>query len=269
VQTVPFVEFGKLKDTRDSKLRQLQEKGTQVYFLDSDKVAYLVYPSFREQDPERSIDNAFQAIKDKKPQDLIIDIRGNGGGDSINGDYLFSYLYAEKFRQYSKVRLKVSEEIMSDPEQLRHEEILSEYAGLAGLTQTLRIEERSMPKPNAFFTGRVFLLVDNGSFSAAVGFATAFRDYNVGTILGYETGGVPISFGNFYNLELRNSGLFCTISIKQHFNSTPRPGDDEHGLIPDIPMTSELLKPYQSEDDPVLAYTLDHIKKTRGSVRGE
>jgi len=62
---------------------------------------------------------------------------------------------------------------------------------------------------------------------------------------------------------LKNSGIWCTVSAEQFVNSKPRPGDDEHGIIPDIPMSDMTLKPYLKEDDPVLALTLDYIKRTR------
>jgi len=42
-----------------------------------------------------------------------------------------------------------------------------------------------------------------------------------------------------------------------------RLSDDEHGIIPDVPVTDKLRQPYQNDDDPVLAFTLDHVKKAR------
>jgi C-terminal processing protease CtpA/Prc len=196
--------------------------------------------------------------------DLVIDIRGNGGGASAMGDFLFSYLSPGKFHQYSKVRTKLSRDARSDATTASFNG-LPQDADLDGLIVTYQNEELFMPKPHAFFSGRVFLLVDNGTFSGASCFATTFRDYGVGTTLGYETGGLPISFGNLYIFELDNSGIQCGVSFKQFFNSKPRPGDDEHGVIPDIPINDKVLQPYQNEDDPVLAFTLDHIKKTRKS----
>ena len=290
VETVGLADFRELKDNNLERLRQQVMQGTQVHFLDSDRTAYFVYPAFNYSEDERKkIDSIFQEIKDKKSQDLIIDLRDNGGGNSNMGDFIFRYLREDKISQNSKMRIKVSSDILSPSYTKLLEEFVGsdvagrysgylkkKYAGLEGMIVTKYGDDEDesgvfpdfgkdepVSKPKALFSGRVFLLVDNGSFSGASMFAATFRDYNVGKILGYETGGVPISFGDIFLFNLKNSGIPCGVSWKQFFNAKPRPGDDEHGVIPDIPMNAKLLRPYQKEDDPVLAFTLDHIKKTR------
>ncbi|MCE5322849.1 hypothetical protein LLG46_05965 [bacterium] len=264
VATVSLAEFQSRDWNRHpNKLQERRNQGTHVEFFDSGNIAYLVYPSFRlDDDEKKKIDGAFRAIKDKGSLNLIIDIRGNGGGASAMGDFLFSYLYPGKFHQYSKVRTKLSRDVRSDAEVASYNG-LPQDADLDGMVITQEIEEHSAPKPDAFFSGRVFLLVDNGTFSGASCFAAMFRDYSVGTILGYETGGLPVTFGNLYMFELNNSGIVCGVSFKQFLNAKPRQGDDEHGVIPDIAMNDKLLLPYQKEDDPVLTFTIDHIKHTR------
>jgi hypothetical protein len=123
--------------------------------------------------------------------------------------------------------------------------------------------ERPASKRDAFFSGRVFLLVDGGTFSSASDFAAMFRDYRVGTLLGSETGGLPVCFGDCFGFALEHSGLRCSVSWKQFFGPKPRPGDDEHGVLPDIPATRKQLRAYRGEADPVLAFTVNHIKQTR------
>ncbi len=280
VETVGFADFQKLSsEIHITKLQQLRNQGTQVSFLDLDRIAWFVYPAFKYTEDEKGkVDRIFQQIKAKGCKDLLIDMRGNRGGNSRMGDVIFKYLNEEKVVQSSKCRIKVSSDILGPAYAKALEKsgmgeraaaIRKEYEGLEGMILTYHSddEEGGEPasKPEAFFSGRVFLLVDNGTFSSGSMFTAAFRDYSLGTILGYETGGVPISFGDMYPFELENSRIFCGVSYKQFFNPKPRAGDDEHGVIPDVPMTEKLLQPYRNEDDPVLAYTLDHIKKTRRS----
>jgi hypothetical protein len=83
-----------------------------------------------------------------------------------------------------------------------------------------------------------------------------FRDYAVGKIVGYETGGLPTSFGDIFNFTLHHSGIPVGVSHKLFRGPKPRPGDDEHGVLPDVPLNRDLLAPYRSEADPVLAYML-------------
>lgn len=279
VETVSFVDFQKLKDSTLERIQQRIMQGTQVHFLDSDKVAYLMYPAFNfSEDEKKKVDDVFKQVKAKSSQDLIIDLRGNGGGNSQMGDFIFRYLREGKLNSTSKTRIKVSSDILSSSytkllkramgAKAAEEHITSlrkKYAGLEGkvVTESGGNEDESVSKPDAFFSGRVFLLVDNGTFSSATMFATTFRDYNVGKILGYETGGLPTCFGDLYMFELKNSRIMCGVSWKQFINAKPRPGDDEHGVLPDIPVNIKLLQAYQNEEDPVLAFALDQVRKTR------
>jgi hypothetical protein len=262
VKTVGFADFEKLAaNTPSNKREELQRQGTHVAFLDSDRIAHFVYPQFTLNDGEKKkVDGIFAEIKAKKASELVIDLRGNGGGNSSMGDFIFSYLYAEKFTSFSKIRMRLSREVLTSCS--KNQQSL-EVADLEGLTATCSGGEEKMAKPSAFFSGRVFLLVDNGTFSSAAVFTAMFRDYAVGTIVGYETGGLPVCFGDIYQFSLTNSGISCGVSYKQFFGPRPRPGDDEHGVIPNIPMSDKLLQPYQNDEDPVLAFTLDHVKKTR------
>lgn len=263
VETVSFADFQKLKDNMLERLRQRVKQGPQVHFLDSGRIAHFIYPAFIwNEDEKKKINGVFEEIKAKKTQELIIDIRANGGGTSNMGDFIFSYLYGKKFCPFSKIRVKLSRDVLSS---VAKDWEIPEEAELDGVIVNWQIGDQSSPKPPAFFSGRVFLLVDNGTFSAAADFATMFRDYGVGKILGYETGGIPNCFGDVYSFNLTNSGIGCGVSWKQFFGPKPRLGDDEHGILPDIPASSEMLRAYHNEEDPVLALTLDHVKKTRKS----
>src|SRR5882724_3599731 len=87
-----------------------------------------------------------------------------------------------------------------------------------------------------------------------------FRDYKVGTIVGYETGGLPITFGGPHRFTLKNSRIPCSVSWTENFPARPWPGDDEHGVTPDVPLSGQELADFKTERDPVLAFTLRYIK---------
>jgi hypothetical protein len=114
---------------------------------------------------------------------------------------------------------------------------------------------------------KTYMLTDHLVFSSAVMFADAFRDYNVGTIVGYETGGTPSHYGYPRTFELKNSGIDFGVS-RTHFNAPkPRPGDDQHGVLPAVAVNRELLVPYRAEADPCwhsLWRTSARIARTRG-----
>jgi C-terminal processing protease CtpA/Prc len=133
-------------------------------------------------------------------------------------------------------------------------------AVLRGRVLSHSFAEHAVAKPGAFFPGRTYLLVDNGTYSMASEFAAMFRDYHAGTILGYETGGIPITFGGPYHFMLKNSRIPCNVAWTQILPAKPWPGDSEHGVIPDVPLTAGQLADFQTEQDPVLAFALRYIK---------
>ena len=89
-------------------------EGIEVEFLDSGATAHFLYPSFRAGKEERKkIDGAFQELSAKGSRNLIVDLRGNGGGESSMAAYLARYLYSGKFRPISKIKFNVSRDAVS------------------------------------------------------------------------------------------------------------------------------------------------------------
>ena len=81
------------------------------------------------------------------------------------------------------------------------------------------------------FTGNVYLLTSHQTFSSAGSFAWAFKAFGMGTIVGEETGGMNVCFGDILPYRLPVSGLVCSISYKRFWQY----GADEkdiHGAIP-------------------------------------
>ena len=131
---------------------------------------------------------------------------------------------------------------------------------MRGHAMSVHVPEQSYPKPDAFFPGRAYLLIDNGSFSMSAGFAAMFRDYKVGTILGSETGGTPSTFGGPHHFTLKNSHIPSNVAWTENFDAHPVPGDDQHGVLPAIPITLEKLAPFKTAHDPTLAFTLHYVQ---------
>ena len=263
VRTVRFAEFDALQaEWREETRRGKEARRTHYTLHCGGTIAHLVYPAFRDSEEEReTIDRIFTEIEDTGVSDLIIDLRGNGGGSSKMGEYIFRYLTDRAFCFFSKMRIRISEDLVARSSYFR------QFASLTGLVVTMKEEERSWTEPEAAFAGRACLLVDNSTFSSASGFAAMFRDYEVGEILGYETGGLAVCFGDVFQMTLGNSRIPYGVSCKQFFGPRPRPGDDAHGILPDVAFTDELLAPYMGEDDPALAFTLERVISKRDGAR--
>ena len=95
--------------------------------------------------------------------------------------------------------------------------------------------------------------------------AAMFRDYKLGTILGQETGGIPTMFSAPDSFTLKNSRIEGRVSCSQYNAARPKPGDDRHGVLPDIPLDAASLAPYRGEADPVLEFTQAYIRKRQAN----
>ncbi|MBP2615562.1 S41 family peptidase [Chryseobacterium jejuense] len=245
---------------RKSEKKSIASKGivTKSYYFDVKKdknCAVFTFNQFADPEKFRSfLQNMFADLKAHYIQNLIIDIRNNGGGNSDLGDELLKYLVAKPFSQYEKTLVKYSD---IRKEYLKASEIdsteLKNY--LSGISGTVGVIDHSKnviePKnENERFTGNVYLLISGQTFSSAADFANAFKFYKAGKIIGSETGGFIISPGEVIERQLPNSKLFLNVSSTKDFNigATEK---DWHGVIPDIQVQSE----------EALNYALDRLIK--------
>ena len=264
VETLNYAEYRAFDEQDRAATFQPNRQGTAVEFFDSGATAHFLYPAFQlSPEEKKKVDRVFEEIKTRKVRNLVLDVRGNGGGQSVMADYIFRYLYDGKFRSLSKIRFKGSWDIL--PQLPRWSVPIAFFC--RGRSITISVGEHTAPKPGAFFSGRVYLLTDNGSYSMATDFAAMFRDYQAGTIVGYETGGLPNTFGGPHPFTLKHSRIPCAVAWTQLFAPRPKPGDDQHGVLPDVPLTGAMLAGFQDEKDPVLAFTLHYIQ-TRSEPAG-
>jgi len=187
-------------------------------------------------------DSAFEHIKNQKVDHLIIDLRDNLGGDSDVGDYLLQYLLNIPFRQYDNVIAKNSQLLKNRllshriGKQLSHGDTLL-LSKRNGTIDTLKSEPDALLKlPNRFY-GKVSLLINTQTFSSAADFAQAFSFYNRGMLIGQETGGFILSFGDIVPGTLPHTKMPFVVSSKLYLNIGAKVGD-WHGVIPTIPTKS-------------------------------
>jgi hypothetical protein len=88
----------------------------------------------------------------------------------------------------------------------------------------------------------------------------AFSCYGEGTIIGEETGGVTVSFGDIHVFKLPNTGLKIMTSWEQAFGSCGI--DNQRGVIPDY-IVKNSIEDYINHTDRVLEFTLNLINDKR------
>lgn len=179
-------------------------------------------------------DSMFREIKERKIKNLVIDIRRNGGGDSKLGDELLQYLSHRPFVQFGKVQLRrgrYNRYLFEDDEDLRgtSDTLFTITTSLIPLRkEPLRVSKKT----------KVYLLISPNTFSSASSFSWAFQYFKIGTVIGEESGGMNVCFGDVLSYVLPHSRLRCGVSWKK-FCLYGADEQDIHGTIPDIEVPAD------------------------------
>ena len=195
------------------------------------------------------LDSTFQVLQKENIGNLIIDIRENGGGSSLLGDKLFQYISPVPFRQFGKTIIKYSD-IQKQIYKTRHNWDITNPNGIEIINQDgelIALEEN-----NLRYKGNVFLLISHTTFSSATNFSWAFKYFKMGTVVGEETGGMAVHFGETVAPTLPNSGFLIGISSSK-FYCYGATDENIHGTLPD----------YVVEAEKALNFTIDLITREK------
>jgi len=201
-------------------------------------------------------DSAFQLIDQKSITDLVIDIRGNGGGRSVVVDSLMNYLTDQSYAQYKTIETRVSQPLLDYYSQKYPETY--EKLKLKPIDY-LSIVSGSMKVPHEMqhrYSGQLYLLIDDQSYSAAATFAGLFRELKMGIIIGQETKGTIEYYGDFWMHYLPHTKLDFYVSPKRfvQYGGT----DPDRGVVPDYSI--------QDEEGMKFTYQLIHELNAKNTV---
>lgn len=206
------------------------------------------------------LDSSFKAINDRNIVNLIIDIRGNSGGKKRLALALLDYLTDKNYSMFSRIDTKSSKAskdcVEADELYVKlkskdstevdyglFKEVIEYFNIIMGNpdgTIISRLNREHKPKKTSSkFRGKVYVLIDNNTFSTATDLAVMVKDNHLGTIIGEETGGVPSGYGNPIYFKLPNTGLYVSCS-NQHF-IRPNGLDNRRGVIPDYEIGQTVL----------------------------
>jgi len=218
------------------------------------------------------VDSAFQDLKKHLGiSNLIIDIRGNEGGDNT-GDYILSHITSQKLGcddpDHSCYRfLTVPDSLLPclstwDKTFKAPKNPNDFFINALGLyEQKSKGDDCSFIEPKEpRFGGRVFLLCDAKNSSAGYEMARNFKINKLGTLIGETTGGSQqgINGGKFFFLTLPHSKY--EIDLPLIFNYHPAKPDS--GIVPDY----QVMTTQQSialKEDKQFQYALKLIKLNR------
>jgi hypothetical protein len=199
------------------------------------------------------LEDLFEEIDENGIEHLVVDLRGNGGGDGRLGkqflyfletdrdlvDYRKSVKMSRLFRQrfpnaYRDMLLRYRVEHGKEMPATG----LVEAGGRSASTDFFQeVEDRKspmyLPPPRKKFSGKLYLLVNSGSFSAAAEFAALIQDNRLGLIVGTPTGGRPSGPTGRTRVVLPNSRL--PVSMAHTLAERPDTArQDDEAVFPNV-----------------------------------
>jgi C-terminal processing protease CtpA/Prc len=210
------------------------------------------------------LDSVFADIKDKPVHGLIIDLRQNGGGNSMLGEKLIGYISDKPFRMGGGSQWKVSDEYKTFIQEQTKKNAV--YAGgtfqqylnktTGDIISETEIRTHGGGKNKLRYSGKTCVLTGPNTFSSANMLSNAIKDYQLATIIGEATGEAPNDYGELYWNKLPNTVLTFYTCSKQFIRAN---GDaaDPNPVLPDI----EIKQNPNNLKDEVLEFAKEWVRK--------
>ena len=149
------------------------------------------------------IDSCFTVIKDNNIDNLILDLRGNDGGDPFCAAQLFSYLQAEPLPYFA--------------------ESYGKYADFAD----------PLPLAENHFTGNLITLMDGRCFSTNGHLCALLKYHKIGTLIGTASGGTfTCNAGKNGQQRLDSTGIQVYFG-RSSFSAAVKGMDKTQPIMPD------------------------------------
>jgi C-terminal processing protease CtpA/Prc len=232
--------------TEVEKLKGAKEN-LSLHFAKDPDVAVVRIRYFVGDDFPQWVENTFKTLREKGTKALIIDVRGNGGGQDMYGAMLVSYLTDKPFRYFDHIHVKTitphfkaASDWNGDEQHMAklREGLTPDPAGGFLVTEKGHAGVAGQQPGKVPFLGKVFVLINGGTFSTAADFCAVVHHLKRATFVGEETGGGY--YGNNSGMQaivtLPNSKFQVRVPMSEYWNAVQ--GDDgaRRGTRPDYPV---------------------------------
>jgi hypothetical protein len=231
-------------------------------FGDDPEKGSLPYPEF--------LNSAFRTLEEKKTGNLIIDLRGNGGGRDLYSKLLFAhvmdrpflYLWALETKKDHYDLFRFTNETREDQEELARQLKKNARGWFDVLDHpNLGLQQSHDPR----FTGRIAILIDGLSFSATGETTSLFHFHKKAVFFGEECGSGYGSTSGFIvmatlpntRIQIRIPLILCTLAVDGY----PK----DRGIVPDVPV-SPTIDDLLEGRDPVIERALRFLEKKSVSL---
>jgi hypothetical protein len=207
------------------------------------------------------LDSAFLQIHLHHIQNVIIDLRGNPGGDDSFSDPMVAYFATKPFWFCSRFSVKTSEltkkfwvGVTDTTVKDIRAAILSHKDGEVFDTPLPSYP----PKTDSLkFTGHVYVLINRHSYSNATTTPAMIQDYHFGKIVGETTADCPTLYAAEHDFTLPHTRFI--VSYPKAYMVRPNGSTATTGIVPDYPFKDDGL----GAEDKTLNYTLKLIDQNK------
>jgi len=192
------------------------------------------------------IKNAFSDLKAKSAKNLIIDVRGCPGGNTLFSNELLDYLTDKEYTNWQKYKYRYSK--LYQQQKGKH--------GFLIFTGSVRTVRPKPIKPTANplrFNGNLYVLIDGRTGSTAVDFAGTVKYNKLGTLIGQETGDTMASYGDALSFKLPNSQMGGIVACKYFEMPGTTKDNATQGVKPDH-YVAPLLEDTWDKSDRVMKF---------------
>ncbi|MBQ7776446.1 MAG: hypothetical protein IJ379_11065 [Lachnospiraceae bacterium] len=139
------------------------------------------------------LENFFKEVFSEDIENVVVDLRWNGGGNSWVANEFIKYLDVEEYKSWDC--------------QVRFGWYLFNNRDITYKNQ----------KKQQVFDGELYVLTNVKTYSAAMDFAMLIADNDLGTIVGEASGNLPDSYGDIVYFQMPNSKLMLCVSHKRWY----------------------------------------------------
>jgi len=163
---------------------------------------------------KKALNEFFGKVKDNGIETVAVDLRKNGGGNSLVINEFLKYIDVDEYTIFGGTDVRIGK-------------ILKKNTG----------ESKKNKKKDNAFDGELYALTSNYTFSSGMNFAVAIADNNIGKIIGETPGNMPAHYGDKLSFQCPNSGLIVSVSYKKFHRADS--AKDGQPLVPDIAVEAE------------------------------
>jgi hypothetical protein len=226
---------------------QRPEQSADLKFEDENKIAVMTIYGFGGfADKERKkpladfIKESFALFPQKGTKALILDLRNNGGGEDELGKLLFSYLTDRPFTYYNELAINALHfgfmRYAKSPLSIPENEVQKMPDGHYRMTghPNWGLQQPSHPT----FMGKVFVLMNGGSFSTTCEFLSIAHFHHRAVFIGEEAGGgyYGNNSGFTRTLTLPNTRVAVRVPLMKYVMAVSGYRYPKRGVLPDYPV---------------------------------